>query len=546
MSGRLPIAPIALCAGLGAVAAAAWWVGSSAQSPEQAAAEASEPSASWVTASVELRVLAATVVQRGDVRSSASSSVTVPSSVEGDPVVTQLLLATGDVVQDGDRAVEVSGRPVFVLQGEVPVYRTLRPTMSGNDVEQLQDALRRLGYVPDDNGVFGELTKSAVVAFYADAGYEPIAASPTGNEDIAAATQAVEDAEAAVLTAEAALDNAGESSPASVIAQAEATRNAAQRAVDAAMSAQTNDVALAQAQLDAANRERDRVLADPSSTPSDKDTAVLAAEQAKVNLDAVIWSSQDAVDSAKESLRVAVLSLDEAREGGDNSETQRAYDQAVAAQARAQATLMLAVAANGPTVPQGEMVFVPSLPARVTRAVSALGPLSVSASPDSSGASTSSLIDLASGDLIVFTSVRPSDVGLVRVGMDVELLDEVSGVAYPASIMDLADEAAVGADGQMAYAATVAPDAPLPDELTGANLRVTITSASTDGEALVVPLAAVSSAANGSTRVSVVDDPNGTPVDVPVKAGLSADGFVVVEPVQTDALKPGDLVVVGR
>jgi multidrug efflux pump subunit AcrA (membrane-fusion protein) len=82
--------------------------------------------------------------------------------------------------------------------------------------------------------------------------------------------------------------------------------------------------------------------------------------------------------------------------------------------------------------------------------------------------------------------------------------------------------------------------------LTGSNLRVTITAASTQTEALVVPLAAVSSAGDGTTRVSIVAGPNASPVDVAVDVGLSADGFVVVEPVVAGALGEGDLVVVGR
>ena len=63
----------------------------------------------------------------------------------------------------------------------------------------------------------------------------------------------------------------------------------------------------------------------------------------------------------------------------------------------------------------------------------------------------------------------------------------------------------------------------------------------------MVPLTAVSSAANGTTRVSVVDSVNDvTPVDVDVEAGLSADGFVAVTPTEPDALAQGDLVVVGQ
>jgi multidrug efflux pump subunit AcrA (membrane-fusion protein) len=86
----------------------------------------------------------------------------------------------------------------------------------------------------------------------------------------------------------------------------------------------------------------------------------------------------------------------------------------------------------------------------------------------------------------------------------------------------------------------------LPDSLAGVNLRVTITAASSETEALVVPLAAVSSTAGGATRVSVLAAGRSAPVDVAVKVGISADGFVAVEPVESGGLSEGDQVVVGR
>jgi multidrug efflux pump subunit AcrA (membrane-fusion protein) len=130
--------------------------------------------------------------------------------------------------------------------------------------------------------------------------------------------------------------------------------------------------------------------------------------------------------------------------------------------------------------------------------------------------------------------------------MPADLLDETTGTSYSAKVSQIADEPVTGSDGQLGYPATVTPDAALPDRLSGANLRVTITAASTESAQLVVPLAAVSSGADGTTRVSVVESPNDEPVDVAVDAGLSADGFVVVRALDPSALAAGDLVVVGR
>ena len=61
---------------------------------------------------------------------------------------------------------------------------------------------------------------------------------------------------------------------------------------------------------------------------------------------------------------------------------------------------------------------------------------------------------------------------------------------------------------------------------------------------LVVPLAAVSSAADGSTRVQVKLADGGLRV-TQVDVGVSADGFVEVRPTGDAELRPGDAVVAG-
>lgn len=106
---------------LAVVAAGAWWLGSSSQSPDQAAARAREPEPSWITVPVEFRVLSSTLVVRGDVRPEARTEITSPTSVEGVPIVTQDVVVAGDAVHGGDRVIEVSGWPVFVMQGDTSV-----------------------------------------------------------------------------------------------------------------------------------------------------------------------------------------------------------------------------------------------------------------------------------------------------------------------------------------------------------------------------------------------------------------------------------------
>jgi multidrug efflux pump subunit AcrA (membrane-fusion protein) len=60
---------------------------------------------------------------------------------------------------------------------------------------------------------------------------------------------------------------------------------------------------------------------------------------------------------------------------------------------------------------------------------------------------------------------------------------------------------------------------------------------------LVVPLVALTTAADGAGRVEV-EAPDGTTSTVRVRPGLSADGYVEVDPVEPGDLQPGDRVVV--
>ena len=56
------------------------------------------------------------------------------------------LPAVGKVVRQGQALYQVDGRPVVLLYGRVPAWRTLSAGMTGADVRELNTALVRLGY----------------------------------------------------------------------------------------------------------------------------------------------------------------------------------------------------------------------------------------------------------------------------------------------------------------------------------------------------------------------------------------------------------------
>lgn len=527
--------------GIVGATAATWLVASRVQSPDQAASNAAPPAASWVTATVERRVLSQTLISRGDVTPAVSTSVRVPVSVAGDPVVTDLAVAAGDEVFEGQRLIEVSGRPVFVFVGDVPVYRSLRPGMSGADIAQLQDALVRLGCtINDPTGSYAADTKACVGKFYADAGYDAMPSSDTESTDLAAARKAVADAQTAVDAADAAWQQAANGTTGSALLAVQLDLDAARRAYNDAVAAAASSVAETNAALDAARTELDRLRGDPSATPNDLSAAELRVSQQQAAVDAATRSGASSVASAEGAVRLAEARLTEAKHP-DATAQYVALGQAMATRDTAAAALEALQAATGPTVAQGEIVFMRALPARVRSTVATLGPLT-----NTTDATGSGLVELSGGALVVTMTLRGDEIALARSGMPVALLDEQTNTSYPATLTTIAETAAPGADGTSGYPATITPDTPLPPTLTGSNLRVTIAAASSEHDTLVVPITAISSSADGTTTVAVVRTPADDPQPIPVTTGLSADGFVAITPIDPSTLHEGDKVVVGR
>ncbi|MFJ8462833.1 peptidoglycan-binding protein [Streptomyces swartbergensis] len=117
------------------------------------------------------------LITRGKVTASQQTDIASgPRAGEdaGRSVVTKVESAPGQKLAAGQVLLEVSGRPLFVLKGAVPAYRDLVPGKRGEDVAQLQAALRDSGHSTgnDLSGVFGPGTEQAVTAFYRSIGYE--------------------------------------------------------------------------------------------------------------------------------------------------------------------------------------------------------------------------------------------------------------------------------------------------------------------------------------------------------------------------------------
>ena len=190
---------VSAAAGLG------WMAGQRVKSPDQVAFETEPPPPSLITVEVELTELAADVITRADVGYDDPALLSLSGALGGLPSVLLVTSAPerGTELVEGSVSIEISGRPVFLLVGEIPVFRDMRPKLAGPDVLQLEEALSRLGYLTDEpDEEWDHLTEAAVEAWYEASGYTPNGVSDEEESRLEVARDRVEAAEDQVRVAE--------------------------------------------------------------------------------------------------------------------------------------------------------------------------------------------------------------------------------------------------------------------------------------------------------------------------------------------------------
>jgi len=579
---------VALLAGIGGML-----VGTQVRSPADEAALRAAPTPSRITVPVERQVLESSLVLSGEVQFNEPVTIKLAGTV-GVPTdeaqVISRLPAIDQVVNEGDVPFEVSGRPVFFLQGDLPMYRRLVIGTEGPDVLQLEEALTRLGLAPGTvDNLFDQATADAVSALYTDRGYTPEGPNNDQREQLRLARSSVTAAEQQLSDANAALADQSQTARPSEILQLRQAVDTAQAAVPRAQQAATNDNNTAAVAVSSATTERDsaRVLRDAAiaardaaNVPGaiDPDTGEAFTAQARRSLTAEAATAEQALAGAEVALSTAVnqqpvtasngaaaitaaqngLALAEAqlREANAPANTTARRDAvASATQALAEARTDLAEleATAGLRVAAGEIVFLPILPSTVTQVFTSLG-----------GAATEQLATVATTETLVVAAVSRADSALVQVGavVTVELRDtdiEVPGTVVsvgqpPADISPEGGDGGAGGGGGSGESGrlqvVIAPTDPAAlNDFVFFGARIRIAVASTEGEVLVVPVSALSVGPGGSSRVEVetravtVDDIGETEV-VDVEVGLSAQGLTEIRPVD-GGVDEGDRVVVG-
>jgi multidrug efflux pump subunit AcrA (membrane-fusion protein) len=305
------------------------------------------------------------------------------------------------------------------------------------------------------------------------------------------------------------------------------------------------DVA-ARAEVAAMTAERALVVLDPRQPETARAAADAKLELAQASALKTELENQLAIQVAErdaqlaaEQVALAEAAVKSARLAGELSVRAAVDAQKVAeldarlAAERAErlaADLALAKSRLGVQVPVDEIVFIPALPVRVHEVTALVG-----------NAASGPVMAVTDNQLAVDSALPLDSAPLVKAGMRVAIDERALGIQEAGVVAWVADAPGTnGVDGYHIYF-EVRVD-PTPTPLQGFSVRLTIPIQSTDGAVTVVPISALSLAADGTSRVQVEKD--GAFGYVVVEPGLSADGFVEVRPVG-EPLAPGRLVVVG-
>lgn len=487
-----------------AAATIGWVAGTRIKSPAQIAAETEPPEASLITVPVARMVIANDVVTRGTVRFDEPESVFAPQLAvpELSPVVTWVP-GVGDELVEGSVLFELAGRPTFAVQGDLPLFRTVRPGDRGEDISQLQTALARLGFDPGVvDGIYGPDTEGALRAFYSAQGYQPIETDPALLDQVEGAEDIVDGARETYNQVKA--------------------QNAAATAAQKAVTAAAAELVDAKDELESAQA---RLAEAEGGTHPDTGLPPTPAELAA--LAGAVTSGEEWVATSEEELVTAQGEAEAVGSPQDISRERKALNEALEDLADVKKQI-------GAVVPDGEFLFFKVFPIRIDGVAVSRG-------------------DVAGGEIMQVSGSRLAIDSSVSLD-EAEFLEEGDRVNIELSRLNIEIQGTISVKADRPGSNGVAIDEIyieiLPDEvraeLNNTNVKITIPVAtrSSGGEVLAVPAAALSATGSGDTIVTVEAD-DGSTRDVKVTPGLSAPGGMVQVTTIDGELAEGDRVVVG-
>ncbi|MEM7095948.1 MAG: peptidoglycan-binding protein [Actinomycetota bacterium] len=547
---RLFFAVIAVAVLFGA---GGFFLGQQLESPEEARAVVAAPEPSLIGVPVESVALSNDVVVRGDAQFEGAVDLVLESTL-GDGqsrVVTGRVPEVDSLVDEGAVVIEVSGRPVFAFEGDLPAFREFKPGLEGDDVLQLEEALARLGFLtvtPDR--LYGSATEDAIAAMYEAAGYEPRAASEGEEAQLDAARDQVDAANAQLANANDDLDDLLRP-PTNV-----------ERLNDAQQREQLLEgIEDARQGVEDA---RERLVEEQEQTPSESAISALDALTEAERLGDVeriddlnrqlaqaqradaerLDAAREAITAAEERVLDAQEALEdfearqaaEAADGTDTSRAEGAITDAEDRLAEAQADLAELEDEIGVRLPSAEIVFLPDLPRTVTS-------VEVERGDFVNGA----VMRISGTEIRITTGVSEANRPLLEVGQRVIIDSAQLGIEVDGEIVELADRTGTNGVADTRYYMLVVPTGEYNvSEMVGVNFRLQIPLEKSDGEVLAVPVAGLFIGADSTSRVRVLEEDGSTRI-VEVEVGLQDKNRSLVEVTPLDgSLEPGEFIVVGQ
>jgi hypothetical protein len=555
---------------IAAIIAVGGWVASSRiESPADMAARAAPPTPSPILVPVEKRVLSSNIVTRGTARFGLPQPISIaPSALKAGAGLIATLPLLNTQFKEGDVLLTASGRPVFILQGKLPAYRDLVPGISGDDVRQLQQGLKRLGFSPGPiDGTYDKRTSNAVAKWYRSKGWEPFGPTPDQLARVRTLERAWADAKksefsasavaaAAVPTVDTARATAEHNNRVAA-SELESRREEQRRlmanpktgiplAVESARAMAEHNIKAAAAEVEAQIAARSFIALDPRQPASALKAADAKLELARAALHSAQLKGEMAVQIAErdakffaEKLELAEAAVKSVRLEGEKAIRSAVdaleaaeYDARLASDRADRLTADLAFARSklGMQVPVDEIVFIPTLPVRVKEVMARVGDPSMG-----------TVMSVTDNQLAIDSSLPLNAAQLVKPGMPVAIDETALGIKAKGVVERVANTPGTrGVDGYHIYFEVRVIESST--RLEGFSLRLTIPVKSTGGAVTVVPVSALSLAADGTSRIQVENA--GTLEYIVVEPGLSADGYVEVNFVNR-TLALGQLVVVG-
>ena len=453
-------------------------------SPFDRAAGAGAPEPGLVTVPVEYGELSNDVTLRGDIGYNDAVELQFDtSSFEGAAIVTGQVPEAGAEVNALSIALEVTGRPVIVLPGELPAYRTLRFGVSGPDVVQLKEALAEVGIAGGDpaSDLFDQETANGLAELYNQAGYPLPEPEEGAREAVAAAEAGVRDAEQQVADAEAAVASAGQGASPVEVREAD------------------NEIASLWRQI----REAE-------------------------------GAGEDASD-LRDQLEVAKLRRQELDQPKDTSAEQAMLDSARDGVASAQESLVSAQQDALPFLPASEVMFLGDLPRRVDTVSVSRGDALEGAAMTVSGASVQ-----LSG------AASSTDAGLLEEGMTASFALP-DGTEHPATITKIAKSDEGGRTKIMFEPDPLEPSVMREIQGENVRISIPVGATDGEVLSVPYAALTADPGGESRVEVVDGDPRDGEDAEtrlVVVETGLAADGYVEVTP-EDGELEEGDLVVVG-